>query len=71
MTFQDFAPVLHLMGYLAACAIYGMLLVMVWRAGWSKATRLPFAAGALGLIWNLGSLVIAAHEFGLGRRVES
>lgn len=70
MTFQDFAPVLHLMGYLAACAIYGMLLVMVWRAGWSKATRLPFAAGALGLTWNLGILVIASQDFGFPARSE-
>ena len=36
MTFEYFAPVLHVIGYLAACAIYGMLLVMVGRAGWSR-----------------------------------
>ena len=33
-----------------------MLLVMVWRVGLTRATRLPLAAGVLGLIWNLGSL---------------
>ena len=64
MTFEYFAPVLHVIGYLAACAIYGMLLVMVWRAGWSKATRLPFAAGALGLVWNLGSLADTLQNLG-------
>ena len=64
MTFEYFAPVLHVIGYLAACAIYGMLLVMVGRAGWSKATRLPFVAGALGLIWNLGSLAETLQDLG-------
>jgi two-component sensor histidine kinase len=52
----DFAPVLHVVGFLAAIAVYAMLLVMVWRVGLTEATRLPLAAGILGLIWNLGSL---------------
>ena len=67
MTFEYFAPVLHVIGYLTACAIYGMLLVMVWRAGWTfwrGATRLPFVAGALGLVWNLGSLVDTLQDLG-------
>jgi len=64
LSFPDFVPVLHVMGYLAACAIYGMLLAMVWRAGWSDATRLPFAAGALGLMWNLGSLFSELSDLG-------
>ncbi len=65
MTFQDFVPVLHVIGFLAASAIYGMLLVMCGRAGWSAATRFPLAAGALGLVWNLGYLLITLQELGL------
>lgn len=58
MTFQNFAPVLHVIGFLAASAIYGMLLVMCGRAGWSAGTRFPLAAGALGLGPIYGFLLV-------------
>lgn len=52
----DFAPVLHVMGFAAGIAIYAMLLATVWRSGTTQDTRLSFAAGVLGLLWNLGGL---------------
>ena len=37
----------------------------VRACGWSSATRFPLAAGALGLVWNLGYLLITLQELGL------
>ena len=47
MSLQQLEPVLHALGFMVASAIYGMLLWTVWRAGESRATRLPFATGTL------------------------
>ncbi len=56
MILPELAPILHVVGFLAAIAIYGMLLAMVWRVGFSGSTRFPLAAACLGLAWNVGGL---------------
>ena len=41
MALIGFAPVLHVVGFLAAIAVYAMLLVMVWRIDLTEAPLHP------------------------------
>ena len=62
VSFSEFAPVLHVTGFLVAIAIYGMLIAMALGARKAGSVSLfPLLAGVLGLVWNLGSLA----RFGL------
>ena len=54
----------HLLGFLAGIVLYAMLGVMTLRAGRSVAShgrahdRIPLATSGLGLLWNVGALII-------------
>jgi hypothetical protein len=64
---------IHLAGFLAGVALYGMLAMMTWRStspdpGRRYAGRIPVLAAVLGLAWNVGALVVfGSEDFGLGR----
>ncbi|MPZ18765.1 MAG: hypothetical protein GEV06_12745 [Luteitalea sp.] len=51
--------VVHMVGYLTGAALYAMLLAMVWRAR-GGTDRLVLATALLGLVWNIGELLIHA-----------
>ncbi|MGH9161792.1 MAG: sensor histidine kinase [Vicinamibacteraceae bacterium] len=48
-----------MVGYLTGAALYAMLLAMVWRAR-ASTDRLVLATALLGLVWNIGELLIHA-----------
>jgi signal transduction histidine kinase len=64
------AALVNLVGFLAAAALYAMLLVMVWRGRGSRGhkqsfDRLALAAALLGLVWNVGELLMQSlREWG-------
>ncbi len=68
---RDFATLVHLLGFLAGIALYAMLGAMTLRgrvaARGTTADRVPIATAFLGLVWNVGGLLIyALRDLGLG-----
>jgi two-component system, LytTR family, sensor kinase len=55
---------LHLLGFATGAALYAMLLSLALRSRRSGAPLdvLPFLTGALGLLWNVGSLIVHAVD---------
>ncbi|HTR78008.1 MAG TPA: histidine kinase [Gemmatimonadaceae bacterium] len=58
----EFVGLIHLVGFVTGIALYGMLAVMTWRhsegGGAPRPGVLPVLAALLGLIWNVGALVV-------------
>ncbi|MDX2033200.1 MAG: histidine kinase [Blastocatellia bacterium] len=71
---QNIAALVNLLGFLIGTALYAMLLAMGVRAAaqsgpraWVLTEKLLLATGLLGLLWNVGALVIyGARDFGIG-----
>jgi hypothetical protein len=53
---HDVAVLMHLVGFLAGAALYGMLFALVARRLTLDTDRLPLLTAILGLIWNLTGL---------------
>lgn len=79
MTPHNIAALINLLGFITGATLYAMLLAMVFRAAHpgsnpsadQRATismsRLLLATALLGLIWNLGALVIyGVRDWGVG-----
>lgn len=78
---QNIAALVNLLGFLIGTALYAMLLAMGLRAeaqggsgsqgghrAWLLTEKLLLATGLLGLLWNIGALVIyGARDFGIGQ----
>ncbi|MFN0085331.1 MAG: sensor histidine kinase [Blastocatellia bacterium] len=78
---QNIAALVNLLGFLIGTALYAMLLAMGLRAeaqggsgpqgghrAWSLTAKLLLTTGLLGLLWNIGALVIyGARDFGIGQ----
>ncbi|MGQ0643809.1 MAG: sensor histidine kinase [Gemmatimonadaceae bacterium] len=65
MTQPDLTALVHLVGFSTGIVLYAMLAVMTMRPH-TDAQRLSLAAASLGLLWNVGALVIyALRDFGL------
>jgi anti-sigma regulatory factor (Ser/Thr protein kinase) len=68
----DLTALVHLAGFTTGIVLYAMLAVMTLRHARSDRTReainrIPLAASLLGLLWNVGALVIySQQDFGLG-----
>ncbi|MBA2683735.1 MAG: histidine kinase [Gemmatimonadaceae bacterium] len=58
------AALIHLLGFSSGIVLYAMLGVMTLRAGrnaggfGNRADRIPLATSLLGLLWNVGALVV-------------
>lgn len=69
---RNIAAIVNLLGFLTGAALYAMLLVMVLRAGGrasgrSGHGRLLLATALLGLVWNIGALLIyGARDWEIG-----
>ncbi len=69
---RNIAAIVNLLGFLTGAALYMMLLVMVLRAGGrasgrSGHGRLLLATALLGLVWNIGALLIyGARDWEIG-----
>jgi two-component system LytT family sensor kinase len=83
MTPHNIAALVNLLGFITGAVLYAMLLALVLRAAGASAhrpsnfstdqgaivptERLLFATALLGLLWNLGALVIyGARDWGIG-----
>ena len=75
MTSRDLTALVHLVGFTTGIILYTMLGVMTRRrlsyvvapADRQGDDRVPLAAAGLGVIWNVGAmLVYAARDFGVG-----
>ncbi len=73
MNARDLTALVHLVGFGTGIVLYAMLGVMTRRrlshvtetADRQKADRVPLAASLLGVIWNVGAMVVfAARDFG-------
>jgi hypothetical protein len=68
----DLTALVHLAGFTTGVVLYAMLAAMTLRAGASDRTgesinRIPLAAALLGLLWNIGALVIySQRDFRIG-----
>jgi hypothetical protein len=68
----DLTALVHLAGFTTGVVLYAMLAVMTLRRGASERTgesinRIPLAASLLGLLWNIGALVIySQRDFRVG-----
>lgn len=49
---------LHVLGYVTSSALYLALLVILWQSWPTEGRRLPLATAILGLVWNLGNLLV-------------
>lgn len=77
VTTTSIGALAHFLGFVIGIALYAMLLAMVVRRGGERSARwretmrgqlLPLATGALGLIWNVGGIVVySIPEFGFGQ----
>jgi signal transduction histidine kinase len=71
----DLVPLLHLVGFITGIVLYAMLGAMTFRQrpralslDDEHAMRMPLAAAVLGMVWNIGSLVIyGLSDFQIGR----
>ena len=72
MTSSDLTALVHLTGFTTGIVLYAMLAVMTLRRDSSRTreepvNRIPLAAAVLGLLWNVGALVIySLRDFGIG-----
>lgn len=75
MSARDLTALVHLLGFMTGIVLYAMLGVMTRRrlanvvaTGEGGASdRVPLAAAALGVVWNVGAMVVfAARDFRLG-----
>lgn len=68
----DLTALVHLTGFTTGVVLYAMLAAMTLRDGASEETaesinRIPLAAALLGLLWNVGALVIySQRDFRIG-----
>jgi signal transduction histidine kinase len=74
MTSSDATTLIHLVGFTSGIALYAMLAVMTLRSGdrrepsplGRRGDRIPLATALLGLLWNVGALVIyGLRDFGV------
>ena len=74
MNARDLTALVHLVGFTTGIILYGMLGVMTRRRlsyvvapnERRVADRVPLAAAVLGVVWNVGAmLVYAVRDFGL------
>lgn len=71
MASPQITTLIHLAGFTTGIVLYGMLVVMTARDAAStradrRATSLPLLAAVLGLIWNLGAVVVyGLRDFGI------
>jgi hypothetical protein len=63
----DVAVLMHLVGFLAGAALYGILFALVVRRLASVDDRLPLVTAILGLIWNLTALAAYGMRDLVGR----
>ena len=67
MTAEYIVQILHGVGFLTGAALYGMLVAMVLRdagrgaLGVRRDDALAMLTGVLGLVWNIGALVLVTH----------
>jgi len=67
MSAEYIVQILHGVGFLTGAALYGMLVGMVLRDAGRGALRvrrddgLAMLTGVLGLVWNIGALVLVTH----------
>jgi signal transduction histidine kinase len=75
MNARDLTALVHLLGFMTGVVLYAMLGVMTRRRlAYVVATgesgsddRVPLAAAALGVVWNVGAMIVfAARDFRLG-----
>jgi hypothetical protein len=64
---HDVAVLMHLVGFLAGAALYGILFALVLRRLASEDDRLPLLTAVLGLIWNLTALAAYGMRDLVGR----
>src|SRR5215207_4698015 len=68
----DLTALVHLAGFTTGIVLYAMLAVMTLRHGPTdrpseSVSRIPLTAALLGLLWNVGALVIfSQRDFGFG-----
>jgi two-component system LytT family sensor kinase len=63
----NFAPLVHLVGFLTGAALYALLLSVATRRPAAAGDRLPLLTAILGLIWNLSGLAAYAIRDFAGR----
>jgi signal transduction histidine kinase len=74
---SDLTALVHLAGFTTGIVLYTMLGVMTLRRGAGESgdeavNRIPLAAAILGLLWNIGALVIySLRDFGIGEPAPS